>query len=93
MEALRLPIGNGLTPSETRNIAFLQYLDYIQEIWNIKRIFALNESVRKIEEAFWSFGICHVRKNKDKKDSSPIIFSDNPLPSRGGLFSKQCPNR
>lgn len=88
-EALRLPLGNGLTPSETRNIAFLHYVDYIQEVWNIKRIFALMESVRKIEEAFWSFGICYVKK---ESENFPLIFRNEPSPPKSGLFSKFCPN-
>lgn len=88
--ALQIPFRNGLTPYKARRIATLGYRDYTQNIWKIKRKFELNEPVRKIEEAFWSFGICYVKK---ENDNSPTIFTNEPLPPKSGPFSKCCPNQ
>lgn len=91
-KALIMPIGHSMTAYQARNIATLNYLNYIQEIWNIKQIFKLSYQVKEIEMAVWSFGICYIKKGRDHNnrpnDNRPLIFSINPNPPRGGPFSK-----
>jgi hypothetical protein len=91
-QALIMPIGEVLTAFQTRNMAILNYLTYIQELWNIKQLFELSYQVKKIEMAFWSFGICFIKKGRDNNnrpnDNRPLTFNINPNPPRGGPFSK-----
>jgi hypothetical protein len=88
-ESLLMPVEHSLTASEARKIAFDNYGEYLRELWNIKQAFELIPKVRNIEEAIWSFGICHVHK---ETENTPLTFSGEPDPPRGGLFSKRCPN-
>jgi hypothetical protein len=88
-ESLSMPLEHSLTASEARNIAFGNYGEYLRELWNIKQAFNLNNKVRNIEEAIWSFGICYVHKDNE---NTPLTFSGDPQPPRGGSFSKDCPN-
>lgn len=91
-QALIMPIEHSLTAYQARNIATLNYLTYIQELWNIKRAFGLSYQVKKIEVAIWSLGICYIKKGRDNNnrsnDNRPLISNINPNPPRGGPFSK-----
>src|SRR4030067_1744307 len=73
------PSGN-----QARNLAQNNYPQYIQELWNIKRNFALSEfEVIEIEIALWSYGICYIRRQKNKRSQSlPFRFQVMPNPSR-----------
>ncbi len=88
-EILIMPLYRSLSASEARNLAIRNYRAYIEELWNIKRRFGLNHSVREIEEAIWSFGICYIKKNTERL---PLTFNTDPKPPRAGPFSKCCPN-
>lgn len=96
-QALIMPMNDSLTASQARTIAFYNYTRYVQEFWNIKRVFGLNYQVRKIEAAIWSFGICYISKGRDSRnrpvDNEPLIFNSEPNPPRGGPFAKHCPNK
>jgi hypothetical protein len=91
-QALIMSIGHSMTAYQARNIATLNYLNYIQEIWHIKQIFKLSYQVKKIEMAIWSFGICYIKKGRDNNnrpnDNRPLIFNINPNPPNAGPFSK-----
>jgi hypothetical protein len=91
-EALIMPAEHSLSAYQARNIATRNYTSYVQEFWNIKRIFGLTEDVRKIEAAIWSFGICYFRKWRGYSDSQALTFKYEPNPPKGGPFSKTCPN-
>lgn len=88
---LLLPNGNGMTPHRARQLAADNYREYIQELWNIKREFRLNDKVADIEMSLWSYGICYLKK-QNKNDFLPFRFQKNPFPPKGGPFAKNCPN-
>jgi hypothetical protein len=92
-QALIMPVEHSLSAYQARNIATRNYTRYVQEFWNIKRTFRLNEKVRKIEASIWSFGICYFRKWPGYNDSQPLPFSYEPNPPIRGPFSKTCPNQ
>jgi hypothetical protein len=91
-QALIMPVQHSLSAYRARNIATNNYTNYIQELWNIKRLFGLRNNVRKIEAAIWSFGICYVKRGRDNNESPnerrPLKFNLDPNPPRGGPFSK-----
>jgi hypothetical protein len=91
---LLLPNGNRMTPTQARQLASNNYREYIQELWNIKREFGLNDKVADIEMSLWSYGICYVKKQniQNRQDTLPFRFQANPNPPRSGSFSKNCPN-
>jgi hypothetical protein len=95
-QALIMPMNYSLSAYNARNIATRNYTSYVQEFWNIKRIFGLRENVRKIEASIWSFGICYLKKGKDNNnrpnDSIPLSFVLEPNPPKRGPFSKTFPN-
>ena len=93
-KALILPLSKQLTPNETRMLAMSNYRDYIQELWQIKRVFGLSDSIQQIESALWSFGICYCHKQfkgKDKNnrniyyENRPLSFSNSPAPPQSGV--------
>ena len=90
-ESLLLPVYKSLTPKEARDLGTSDYTLYLQELWNIKGNFGSNHQIREIEVAFWSFGICYLKKQK-RDEKLPLEFSDKPNPPKGGSFSKYCPN-
>ena len=93
-ECLLLTQSNGMSPNQARDLAKNNYQEYIQELWNIKRNFQLTEfEVGEIEIALWSYGICYIKRQQDKKSQNlPFRFQANPNPPNRGLFAKNCPN-
>jgi len=87
--SLLLPVCDSLTSRQARNLGKRNYTHYVEEIWNIKRNFSLTNTVREVEVAFWSFGICYLKKRDERL---PLEFNHIPNPPTGGPFSKYCLN-
>lgn len=88
-KSLLLPVYNSLTPKKARELATGNYARYVQELWKVKHCLGLRHKVREIEVAFWSFGICYLKKRDERL---PLEFSCSPNPPPGGPFSKHCPD-